>query len=142
MEAQIYFECLQYNEIERNLVIQTLATHMWFFSLKTLTTDSLYCSLNSTTNGSRIGLETSKLRAFSYFRFLLIHDSRLVELVSKWQNLCFLALNWILSWSKLGSWSWTIKYTFNTLKTHQKTINGLHLIMVCQPKTMDSTSAF
>ena len=28
MEAQIYFECLQYSEIERNLVIQTLATQI------------------------------------------------------------------------------------------------------------------
>ena len=28
MEAQIYFECLLYNEIEKNLVIQTLAAQM------------------------------------------------------------------------------------------------------------------
>ena len=43
--------------------------------------------------------------------------------------------------SELGSLSWTIKYTFNTLKTHKKkTINKLHLIMVFQPKNIDSTN--
>ena len=35
---------------------------------------------------------------------------------------CFLALNLILSLSKLGCLSWTVKYTFNTLKTQQRTI--------------------